>query len=224
MIPVATSVPIRHPPVMVWGIIAANVAVFGLEMAMSETQLAHFATLWGVVPARFLASEWVGDYIYNSLTAVTSTFFHGGLLHILVNMWFLWVFGHNVEDFIGPLRFLLFYLGCGMASGLASLVFVPTSTIPTIGASGAVAGILGAYLVMFPRTRLLVIFPLLFFPIFFTVPAVIYLAVWFLIQYFSMGSLTPSGDEADVAWWAHLAGFLAGLSAGPLLVRHKRFR
>jgi membrane associated rhomboid family serine protease len=146
-------------------------------------------------------------------------------LHIIGNVWALWIFGDNVEDRMGSLRFAIFYLACGLAAAVTHLMTQPESTVPTVGASGAIAGVLGAYLLLFPTARLVVLFPVLFLPFFFELPAVLYLGAWFLIQLFSgtMALASPT-QVGGIAFWAHVGGFTAGLLLCPLFVRRPRAR
>jgi membrane associated rhomboid family serine protease len=147
-------------------------------------------------------------------------FLHGGWMHVIGNMWTLWIFGANVEDRMGPMRFLFFYLLCGLAAGLVQWLTNPDSTIPTVGASGAIAGIMGAYLVLFPHSRVVVLLPILFFPFFFELPAVTYLGFWALTQVFSETlSLASPADVGGVAWWAHVGGFGVGILLQFLFVK-----
>jgi hypothetical protein len=139
-------------------------------------------------------------------------FLHGGFLHILGNMWFLHIFGDNVEDRMGPIRFLLFYLLCGWASGFAHLWANWTSTVPTIGASGAIAGVMGAYLILFPGARIITLIPIFFIPYFIEIPAVVFLGIWFLFQFFYASLSGPEGG-GGIAWWAHIGGFVFGMIA-----------
>jgi membrane associated rhomboid family serine protease len=139
-------------------------------------------------------------------------FLHGGFLHILGNMWFLHIFGDNVEDRLGPIRFLLFYLLCGWASGFAHLWANWTSTVPTIGASGAIAGVMGAYLILFPGARIITLIPIFFIPYFIEIRAVVFLGIWFLFQFFYASLSGPEGG-GGIAWWAHIGGFVFGMIA-----------
>jgi membrane associated rhomboid family serine protease len=143
---------------------------------------------------------------------LTHQFLHAGWLHIFANMWALWIFGDNVEDRMGPVRFTIFYLTCGAIAGLTQLLINPDSTLPSVGASGAIAGIFGAYVLFFPTARLVVMFPILFFPFFFEVPAVFYMAIWFSTQLFggTLAVIGP-GQVGGIAWWAHIGGFIGGM-------------
>jgi membrane associated rhomboid family serine protease len=147
-------------------------------------------------------------------------FLHGGWMHMIGNMWTLWIFGDNVEDRMGPIRFLFFYLSCGLAAGLVHWFTNPHSTIPTVGASGAIAGVMGAYLFLFPHSRVVVLLPILLFPFFFELPAVTYLGFWVLTQVFSGTlSLASPTDVGGVAWWAHVGGFGVGILLQFLFVK-----
>jgi membrane associated rhomboid family serine protease len=227
MFPIRDNVPSRHVPVMTWSLIAANVLVFLYQLALPAEAQQHLIYVFGIVPARFTHPDWASSVGFPAASLwpfITSTFLHGGLLHILANMWTLWIFGDNVEDRMGPLRFLAFYLLCGMASGMLHWMTNPDSTLPTIGASGAIAGVLGAYLRLFPGARILTLFPIFIFPFFFELPAYFFLGVWFVTQLlsgtFSIGG--AAGAAGGVAWWAHVGGFLAGLAACPLFLRRGR--
>jgi membrane associated rhomboid family serine protease len=155
-------------------------------------EIASYFTLWQQVTAFF-----------------SFMFLHGGFLHLLGNMWSLYIFGDNVEDWLGPVRYLAFYLLCGWASGLSHLLTNLYSEIPTIGASGAIAGVMGAYLVLFPSSRILTLIPIVFIPYFIEVPAYLFLGLWFILQFISAAG--TSGQATGVAWWAHIGGFLFGI-------------
>jgi len=177
-------------PVVTRALILINVLVFFFELALPKQGLEQLFYLFGIVPARFTHPDWasyVGFPVDGYWTILTYQFLHGGWLHIVANMWTLWIFGDNVEDRMGSLRFVIFYLICGSIAGFTQLLTNPDSTIPSIGASGAIAGVLGAYLMFFPTARLIVLFPIVFFPFFFEVPAVLYLLLWFFIQLFIGG-------------------------------------
>ncbi len=227
MIPLRDENPSRHPPFVVWALVLANALVFLLELSLPPDALQNFFILFGIVPARFTHPAWarsLGIPVDDWWPFLTSLFIHGGWFHIIGNMWFLWIFGDNVEDQMGHGRFLLFYILCGVIAGLAHLVTNPTSTIPAFGASGAISGVLGAYLLFFPRARVLVLFPIVIWPLLFVLPAYIYLGLWFLIQFFSgTFSLLAPSHGGGVAWWAHIGGFIAGVTLAPyFLPRRKR--
>lgn len=215
MIPIRDSVPSHSMPIVIRALIIINALVFFCELSLPEGSLEQMFYLFGLVPARFTHPEWaaaVGFPLGNYWPILTHQFLHGGWLHILANMWTLWIFGDNVEDRMGSVRFAIFYLLCGAAAGLTQLWMNPDATVPSVGASGAIAGVLGAYLLFFPTARLVVMFPILFFPFFFEVPAVFYLVIWFFSQLFSgTAALTGPQHVGGIAWWAHVGGFLAGV-------------
>lgn len=214
MLPIGDTIPSRNPPVAVWMLILANAFVFLLELSMPEAALNEFLRRFGMVPARYsppFLAEFLGLAEDDYWPFLTSMFLHGGWTHILGNMWTLWIFGDNVEDRMGPLRFTVFYLLCGVAANLTHLALNPQSVIPAVGASGAIAGVMGAYFFLFPQSRVIVMFPVFFLPLFFELPAVAYLGFWALSQVFS-GTLALAGPQnvGGVAWWAHVGGFAAG--------------
>src|SRR5687768_16797251 len=211
VIPLRDVIPSRTTPYVTISLIVVNVLVFLYEATLDERSLEAFVLYFGLVPAAF---SWVA--------VLTSMFVHGGLLHAGGNMLYLWIFGDNVEDRMGHGRFLVFYLLCGVAAALAQTAMVPDSIIPMVGASGAIAGITGAYLVLYPRSRIVTLLPIFFFIQLVEVPAVFFLGIWFLIQFVSgIGSIASAagGEPAGgVAFWAHIAGFVAGVS-GVLVFR-----
>ena len=218
MIPLRDSVPARKPPVVMWGILATCLLVFLYELGLTEPEVAWLFRTFGVVPARLLGPE--PPYF----TLVTSLFLHGGWVHLLGNMLYLWIFGNNVEDAMGHGRFAVFYLLCGFAAAAVQVAFQPDSPVPMVGASGAIAGVLGAYLVLFPHARILALVPLGFFTQLTEVPAVLFLPLWFLLQLLyglaSLGVQTQLGG--GVAFWAHVGGFVAGVLLVRLFVPRRR--
>jgi len=171
---------------------------------------------FGVVPAHWVVSTPSDflDWPQLFLTLLTSQFLHGGILHLVFNMWYLWIFADNVEDRLGHMRFLLLYLGCGVAAAVTQLLITPRSSIPMVGASGAIAGVLGAYLLMFPTARIVTWVPLGFFMERIELPAALFLGFWFLIQWFQgMTSIGRFTDVGGVAFWAHIGGFVTGVIA-----------
>lgn len=205
LIPLRSSERVYSPAKVTAGLIAANVAIFLYQVSLSPRALNDFVTQWGIVPDRL-----------NVASLVTSMFLHGGWLHILGNMLFLWVFGRNVEDLIGGTRYLALYLVCGVAAGIVQVIANPSSPLPTIGASGAIAGIMGAYLIRFPRTHIKTLF-FFFFVTTLEIPAAFLLLYWFAIQFFSGFASLAATDYTGggVAWFAHVGGFIAGM----LLIR-----
>jgi len=206
MFPVSDVIPSRTTPFVTVGLILVNAAVFLYELQLSRPELQLFAFLFGVVPARFELS-----------TLVTSMFIHEGWLHLLGNMLYLWIFGDNVEDRLGHVGFLVFYLACGSAAALGQVAVSIDSTVPMIGASGAIAGVMGAYLVLYPQSRVLTVVFLLFFVDMVEIPAIFFLGIWFIKELFSgVGSLGTQSLTGGVAVWAHIAGFASGAAVGTL--------
>jgi membrane associated rhomboid family serine protease len=195
-------------------LIAANVLIFLYQWSLGERAGTSFIFDWGVIPADFTL-----------LTLFTSMFLHGGFLHAGGNMLYLWIFGDNVEDRFGRGRFLAFYLLCGAAAAVAQTLVSPSSRVPMVGASGAVAGVMGAYFVMYPHSRIVTLVPFLFLQII-EVPAVFFLGIWFLMQFLSgVGSIAQvEAGTGGVAFWAHVAGFAVGVLGGLLLRRPERQR
>jgi len=218
MLPLYDTIRSRKAPVVNWLLIILNAVIFAYELQLGPQGVASLFNEWGLIPAHFLANpsaSWT--------TIFTSMFVHSGWLHILSNMWILLIFGDNVEDYLGHGRYLLFYLVSGVAAALLQALFTLNSTIPIIGASGAIAGVLGAYLLLFPRARIV---NLVFIFIFFTtieIPAVLFLGIWFILQLFSGAAALGAGASSGVAWWAHVGGFVFGMLATLLSgVRHTR--
>ena len=225
MIPLRDANPTRHTPVVTLAIIAACVLVFVFQLERmasgGEAALGRFVTEWGVVPAELVAALRSGAiFSQETATLVTSQFLHGSIIHIGGNMLYLWIFGNNIEDWFGRLRFLAFYLIGGIVAALAQVAIDPESTIPTIGASGAIAATLGAYLVLFPGARVTTAIFLVFFYQLIEVPAVVVLVFWFVLQLFSgLGSLgvSDSAGGGGLAFWAHIGGFVFGALVGFLV-------
>jgi membrane associated rhomboid family serine protease len=215
MLPLRDNIPSRNVPYGVWLIIIINTVVFALQLGMSESEILRMTHIFGMVPARITEPGWALWVGYSSswaLTLLTHMFLHAGWLHYLLNMWMLWIFGDNVEDVMGPVRFVLFYLACGLGAILIHFLFNARSTIPVVGASGAIAGIMGGYLRLYPHARVVALVPILFLPYFFEVPAVIFLGIWFIIQIASgLFSLVFESQGQGIAWWAHIGGFVAGM-------------
>lgn len=219
MIPLRDTLRSRRFPLVNWLIILANAAAFYYELRIGPSALNGFINTWGLVPARLWAdpqSTWI--------TIFSSMFLHGGWFHVLSNMWVLFIFGDNVEDRMGGGRYLVFYLLSGVAAGLMQAFLLPGSPVPMVGASGAIAGVLGAYLVLFPRARILSLVPILFIFTLIEIPAVVFLLFWFASQLFS-GFLSLGGASGSgVAWWAHIGGFVFGLLSVFLFAQRRRPR
>ncbi len=210
MIPVRDAIRSKNFPAVNVLFIVLNIIAFVWEL-LHGSDLNEIFYLYGIVPLRYSNPEVAAHFtsLQQYLPFLTSMFLHGGFLHILMNMWFLYIFGDNVEDRLGHLRYLAFYLVCGIAAGLVHLYTNWNSKVPTIGASGAISGVMGAYLILYPRSRILTLIPIFFFLQFVELPAFIFLGFWILMQLFSAG-LTPR-NVAGVAFWAHIGGFFAGL-------------
>ncbi|KRT72296.1 MAG: peptidase S54, rhomboid domain-containing protein [Deltaproteobacteria bacterium CSP1-8] len=223
IIPLKDTIPSSRIPYVNYGLIALNCAVFLYQLALGE-RLTDFVYTYGVIPFRFLQifPRDPGEL----LTPLSAMFLHGGWMHLLGNMLYLHIFGNNVEDMLGRGRYLLFYLTCGGLSFLSQIAFQSNSMVPNIGASGAIAGVLGAYFLLFPRARVLTLVPLfLFFPVV-EIPAFFFLGFWFLMQFLS-GAATIGKTSAltgGVAWWAHIGGFLVGMLLLKLLLPHDSAR
>src|SRR6202011_5202658 len=226
MIPIRNAVPTRYPPVITWMLIATNCLVFLFQDSLRPDELLLFVRQFALMPAHYSDAFAAGDTDLAAVDVVpffTMMFLHGGWLHLILNMWTLWLFGPTVEDRLGHGRYLAFYLACGFAASITHVIFNPTSIIPALGASGAIAGLLGCYMRLFPMARVVVVVPILFIPLFFEVYAFVFIGLWFLIQVMqsTMALLLPSAG-GDVAWWAHVGGFIAGFALGPLLVRSEQ--
>jgi hypothetical protein len=214
LIPIRDDNPARSAPVVTRALIVANAVLFLYELSLGP-QLRAFMYEWGMVPLRLSAAVHVGNepVVGPAVTLLTSTFLHGGWMHLIGNMWYLWIFGDNIEDRFGHARFLLFYLFAGVFAGFIHYLTAADSSVPTVGASGAIAAVLGAYLVAFPRARVLTLVPVFFFIQFVWLPALLVLGLWFFLQFFS-GALSLSYDSTGgVAWWAHIGGFAFGVAA-----------
>lgn len=202
MIPLRDTQPSRSTPVVTVAIIAVNVLLFLYQVSLDRFSLNHFIMEYGVVPDRLH---------YSSL--LTSMFLHGGWMHLIGNMWFLWIFGDNVEDILGHGKYLVFYLLAGVVAALAQVLFSLGSRVPMVGASGAIAGVMGAYMIKFPHSRILTLIPVIVFFTTVEVPAFFMLLYWFAIQFFSgVGSIAYSNaSQGGVAFLAHVGGFVAGI-------------
>jgi membrane associated rhomboid family serine protease len=221
MLPLKDTVQSRSFPIVNWLLIALNVLVFFMLVSLGPR-----AELWmsvlGLTPARLFRHP----DLFEFATIFTSMFLHGGWAHLLSNMLALYIFGDNVEDRMGSGRYLLFYLLCGFAAAVVHVFLNPNSTIPTVGASGAISGVLAAYFIFFPTARVITLVPLFFLPWFVEIPAVFYLGFWFVSQLFNGLLTVVSGAQAfgGVAWWAHVGGFIAGLALGPFFARRRYVR
>ncbi|HBZ72251.1 MAG TPA: rhomboid family intramembrane serine protease [Deltaproteobacteria bacterium] len=222
MIPLRDDVPTRIAPTVTISLVALNVAAFLYELSLGPGRRGHagaeaFITSFGVVPRELLAPR---VSLRTLLTPLTSMFLHGGFLHIGGNMLYLWIFGNNVEDSMGRVRFVVFYLMCGIAAALAQVVMDPSSNVPVVGASGAISGVMGAYLILYPRVRVYTLVPLGFFLTTIALPAWAMLGYWIVLQFLgALPAVAGAQAEAGVAFWAHIGGFIVGAATIRLFAR-----
>ncbi len=218
MIPLKDMTPRRSVPIVTILLIIANAVIFFYQVSLPPRAAEAFVMSYGMVPAKIqyaLAGTHHVTLQEGFETLFTCMFLHGGWMHIIGNMWFLWIFGGNVEDRLGSPFYALFYVICGIGSSVAELAFTWGSHIPSIGASGAISGVLGAYIVFFPTSRILTLVPLFIIWFLARIPAIIVIGLWFLVQFLSgLGSLNTTNPAASggVAWWAHVGGFLIGMA------------
>ena len=215
MIPLRDTQPSYSKPLVTMAIIAVNVLAFLFEISLDPDLRENLIYAFGIVPDRF-----------HYIDLMTSMFLHGGWMHLIGNMWFLWIYGDNVEDILGSAQYLLFYLACGVAAALLHVALNGDSRVPTIGASGAIAGVMGAYLVKFPRSRIITLIFLFVFVTTVEIPAYVILLYWFVIQIFSgVGSVGYSQiSQGGVAWFAHVGGFVTGIILVMLMRPRERYR
>lgn len=210
MIPIRDTIRSETYPVVNSILIAINVLVFVFELYKGQGTN-RFVYTYGLVPARYSVPQLASYFTTGQqiVAFMTFMFLHGGFLHLLGNMWSLYIFGDNVEDRLGHFRYLIFYLLCGLLSGLSHLSLNWHSEIPTIGASGAIAGVMGAYIILYPKAKILTLIPIFFFLHFVELPAFVFLGIWFLLQF--MSAAGSSAQAAGIAWWAHIGGFIFGI-------------
>jgi len=219
MIPLYDTVRTRKFPFVNVALIVANILAFIYEWQLGPSALERFIFTWGLVPANL-----TNDPIDAWMTIFSAMFLHGGWFHLLSNMWFLYIFGDNVEVRLGGMRYLIFYLLSGVAAVLLQTYLMPGSTVPMIGASGAIAGVLGAYLISFPRSRIASLVPIIFIFTIVEVPAAIFLILWFIAQLYS-GLFAMQGAAASgIAWWAHIGGFVFGVIAVSFFAKRRTYR
>ena len=223
MIPIRDRNPSGTFPFVTVSIIALNILVFLFELSLGQG-LDSFLFQFGVVPIKvYYSTDIPGSNIINTYFPFLSfMFLHGGFVHLIGNMWYLWIFGDNVEDRLGRIKFVIFYLICGIGSAIVHVYFNSQSGVPCVGASGAIAGVLGAYMVTFPRARVLVLIPLFIVWQTIELPAIIVLGFWFLIQFFSGTASISSTHGGGVAWWAHIGGFVLGVILIKLFPKSRR--
>ena len=207
MIPIRDINPSKTYPVVNYSLIAINMLIFFVQLIHSDP--AKFNFYYGLVPARYTNSD-ISAYFgfgHQVFSFISFMFLHGGFWHILGNMWSLYIFGDNIEDRLGHFRYLAFYILCGIASGLAHILFNLGSKVPVIGASGAISGVMGAYFMLYPKAKILTLIPIVFIPIFIELPAFLFLGIWLLLQFVNAAGSGGSG----IAWWAHIGGFIFGM-------------
>ena len=218
MITLSDNIPHRRVPIINWTLIVLNVFIFFFTLSLGD-DAQKFVQIFGVIPYRFL-----NDFdLFEVSTIFSSMFLHGGWAHIFSNMLALYIFGDNVEDRLGSVRYLLFYLMTGIAAALTHIYLNQNSGIPTIGASGAISGVMAGYLVLYPTAKVITVFPILFFPYIIELPAIIYTGVWFITQFFSGVLSIVSNTQAfgGIAYWAHIGGFISGIVFLPILLTKK---
>lgn len=226
MFPLQTTAPTRSPPFVTWALIATNCAIFLFQISLGPEELELFLLQFALVPARYFAPLPFGDVGGDTLSYLpffTNVFLHGGWLHLILNMWTLWLFGPAVEDRLGTMRYIVFYVCSGIFASYTHAVFNPLSTAPALGASGAIAGVLACFLLLYPWARLIILMPILFLPLFFEVPAFVYVGLWFLMQLVQgTAEVFAQSTGGGIAWWAHVGGFVGGLALGLLLIPSRR--
>jgi membrane associated rhomboid family serine protease len=214
MIPISDDNPTNTVPFLTVGLVVACVLVFIYEITLGPQAGERFVYQFGAIPAAIFGIEPLPVGAINLppyVTLFTSMFLHGGLMHLIGNMLYLWIFGNNIEDSMGHARFILFYLTCGVIAAMSHAVFDPASVVPMIGASGAISGVLGAYLLLYPRAHVTVLIPLGFFLSRMEIPAGFVLGFWFIFQILS-GAASVGSAGGGVAWFAHIGGFVAGMA------------
>jgi len=225
VIPISDDNPTERAPVVNWLLIVACVLVFVWEFSLGAVDMDSAMGVWGFTPAAFFGHMQAPSEMFGvpaAGTIVTSMFFHGSVLHLLGNMLYLWIFGDNIEEAMGHVRYVLFYLACGAAAALTMSLLDPSSDIPMVGASGAISGVLGAYMLLYPRARVRELIPLGIIPVLFWIRAVWVVGIWFVLQLVS-AAYSEIG-EPGTAFWAHVGGFIAGLLLTPVLKsRHVRY-
>ncbi len=227
MIPLRDDNPITITPVVTWGLIAVNVLVFLYQVSLGPNAGQRFVFQFGAIPAVIVGERDlpVGlAVIPKEMSLLTSMFLHGGWMHLVGNMWFLWIFGNNIEEAMGHLRFVVFYVLCGFLASISHIFAYPDSVIPTIGASGAIAGSLGAYIMLYPRARVWTLFFLFFFVRLMYIPAWVVLGGWVFVQFLNGSMAAGTQNTGGVAFWAHVGGFIAGIFlVGVFKKRHVKF-
>lgn len=229
MLPIRTSVPTRYPAAVTWALIAINCAIFLFQNSLQPAELSQFLVDYALIPARYFMPTALGidePALLDYLPFFSNMFLHAGWLHLILNMWTLWLFGPAIEDRLGSGRYLIFYLACGVLASFTHAVFNAHSVVPALGASGAIAGVLGCYLRLFPYARVIVLVPILFLPLFFEIYAFLFVGFWIAVQVLQgVADLFTPATGGGVAWWAHIGGFVAGLVfAGLMSAPKSRYR
>lgn len=223
MLPYQDTVARRYPPLVVWVLLVTNILIFLYQVSLPPPALEAFLFEYALVPSRYLGDLRLIAPATDWLPFLTNMFLHGGWLHLILNMWTLWIFGPAVEDRLGPGRFAVFYLLCGVAASVAHAFSSPESVLPALGASGAIAGVIGCYARMFPHARLVLLVPILFIPMFVEMSALGFALIWFVMQVVpGVLSLGQEADAGGIAWWAHIGGFVAGWLLAPAVRRPRR--
>ena len=226
MFPIRDSVSRRTDPIVVWTIIGLNIAAFFYQFGMSAPELNYFLYQHALVPRRYFSPGWanmVGLSPTDVSPFLTNIFLHGGWLHIIFNMWTLYIFGPALEDRLGSVRFAILYLLAGVAASATHALFNATSMVPALGASGAIAGVIAAYAVRFPYAWVRILVPIVFIPLFFSIPAIAFAGIWFFMQLIQGASelFSPFQLGAGIAWWAHIGGFVFGVLIALLFFRNR---
>ncbi len=225
MIPIRDTAPCHIKPYVTYALMAICILIFIWMKLLPQDVQRQLVYLYGMVPIRYSNPIWAYNFGLppdGYLSFLTSLFLHGGWLHLIINMLFMWIFADNVESAMGHVRFLIFYLLTGLIATYVQWRVEPDMAIPVVGASGAIAGVLGAYFFLFPYARVIIVIPILFFPLLFEIPAIAFLGFWVIIQLQKATSAALfSGVTVDVAWWAHLGGFVAGAFLHPLFLKRR---
>lgn len=225
MIPIRDNILCETKPYVSWLIMAICIGIFLWMKMMPHEVQRQLTYLYGMVPIRYSDPGWAAAFGLPAdgyLSFLTSLFLHGGWLHLILNMWFIWIFANKIEDRMGHVKFLIFYLICGLVATFVQWYIDQDLIIPVVGASGAISGVLGAYFVLYPYARVVIWFPLFLLPIFFELPAISFLGFWVIMQiYKATTPLIFENVATDVAWWAHLGGFIAGAFLYPLFLSNK---
>ncbi len=225
MIPLRDSVPCSITPFVTWTIMAICTLIFILLQIVPDETLRQLVYLYGMVPIRYTNPQWAVSFGLpqdNYLSVFTSLFLHNGWMHFIPNMLFMWIFADNIEDLMGHGRFIVFYLVCGVLATGLQWYSDPLLVQPIVGASGAIAGVMGAYFFRYPFASVVIMIPIFFFPLVFELPAIGFLGAWVIMQlHKATTSVLFEGQTTDVAWWAHLGGFIAGAFLHPLFVPNK---